>query len=88
LGSSLPLNVKTALENKPTTVNFHHYCMRPEVKNKNLILLYINKTYCIFLLIKNFSTDPVLSTFYKMLTISSDLEGKTFVSIIESKYDL
>ena len=88
LGPSLPVSVKNALENEPTTPNFHDFCMRPEVKNKNLILFYIKQTDCIFLLIKNFSTDPVLSTFYKMLTISSDLEGKTFVSIIESKYDL
>jgi len=34
---------------------------------------------------QNFTADPVLSTFYKMLTISPDLEGKTFVSTIESR---
>jgi hypothetical protein len=31
LGSSLPSNVKNALENKPTTANCHDFCMRPEV---------------------------------------------------------
>jgi gamma-glutamyl hydrolase len=63
LGSSLPSNVKNALEIKPTTANFHNFCMRPE----------------------NFSADPVLSKFYKMLTISPDLDNKTFVSTIESR---
>ncbi|CAF5166664.1 unnamed protein product [Rotaria sp. Silwood1] len=66
LGTSLPINVKYALENEPTTANYHNFCMRP----------------------KNFSADPILSTFYKMLTISPDLEGQTFVSTIESKYYL
>ncbi|CAF1181881.1 unnamed protein product [Rotaria sordida] len=63
LGTSLPLNVKYALENEPTTSNYHNFCMRPE----------------------NFSADPILSTFYKMLTISPDLERRTFVSTIESR---
>ncbi|CAF3504123.1 unnamed protein product [Rotaria socialis] len=63
LGSSLPLNIKNALQNDSTTANYHNFCMRPT----------------------NFSADPILSTFYKMLTISSDLEGKTFVSTIESR---
>jgi len=34
---------------------------------------------------ENFTADPVLSTFYKMLTISPDLAGRTFVSTIESR---
>ncbi|CAF1297300.1 unnamed protein product [Rotaria sp. Silwood1] len=34
---------------------------------------------------ENFSADPILSTFYKMLTISPDLERRTFVSTIESR---
>ncbi|CAF4650946.1 unnamed protein product, partial [Rotaria sp. Silwood2] len=63
LGPSLPSNIKYALENEPTTSNYHHFCMRPE----------------------NFSADPILSTFYKMLTISPDLERRTFVSTIESR---
>jgi len=54
LGSLLPLTIRNALENEPTTANYHEFCMRPE----------------------NFTADPVLSTFYKMLTISTDLEGK------------
>ncbi|CAF4714243.1 unnamed protein product, partial [Rotaria sp. Silwood2] len=32
---------------------------------------------------ENFSADPILSMFYNMLTISPDLEGRTFVSTIE-----
>ncbi|CAF1668513.1 unnamed protein product [Rotaria magnacalcarata] len=63
LGSSLPLNIKNALQNDSTTANYHNFCMRPT----------------------NFSADPMLSTFYKMLSISPDLEGKTFVSTIESR---
>ncbi|UJR33393.1 hypothetical protein I4U23_020840 [Adineta vaga] len=63
LGSSLPSNVKDSLLNKPTTSNYHDFCMRPE----------------------NFTADPVLSNFYKMLTISYDLENRTFVSTIESR---
>ncbi|CAF1231256.1 unnamed protein product [Rotaria sp. Silwood1] len=63
LEGSLPLNIKYALENEPTTANFHNFCMRPE----------------------NFTADPILPTFYKMLTISPDLEGRTFVSTIESR---
>ncbi|CAF3252353.1 unnamed protein product, partial [Rotaria sp. Silwood2] len=66
LGRSLPINIRNALQNEPTTANFHVFCMRPE----------------------NFSADPILSTFYKMLTVSPDLEGRTFVSTIESKYYL
>ncbi|CAF1260667.1 unnamed protein product [Adineta steineri] len=34
---------------------------------------------------ENFTNDPVLSTFYKMLTISPDLEDRTFVSTMESR---
>lgn len=33
LGSSLPLELKNALENEPITANFHDLCMRPEVKH-------------------------------------------------------
>ncbi len=36
---------------------------------------------------KNFTSDPVLSTFYRMLTTTPDLEGKRFVSTIESMYE-
>jgi len=63
LGSSLPSNIKNAVENEPTTSNYHHFCMRPQ----------------------NFTTDPVLSSFYKMLTTSMDLDGKPFISTIESR---
>lgn len=63
LGSTLPSNIKSALENEPTTSNYHNWCMRPE----------------------NFTADPVISTFYKMLTTSVDLAGRTFVSTIESR---
>jgi len=31
LGTSLPVSVKNALENEPTTSNYHNFCMRPEV---------------------------------------------------------
>ena len=34
LGSSLPSNIRNALEKEPTTVNLHHFCMRPEVSNR------------------------------------------------------
>jgi len=34
---------------------------------------------------ENFTGDPVLSTFYRMLTISTDLDDKKFVSTIESR---
>ncbi|CAF4862084.1 unnamed protein product [Rotaria sp. Silwood1] len=34
---------------------------------------------------ENFSADPILSTFYKMLTVSPDTEGQAFVSTIESR---
>jgi gamma-glutamyl hydrolase len=63
LGTSLPVSVKNALENEPTTSNYHNFCMRPE----------------------NFTADPVISTFYKMLTTSPDLAGRRFVSTIESR---
>lgn len=38
--------------------------------------------------LQKFTADPVLLNFYKMLTISADLEGKMFVSGIESKRTL
>ncbi|CAF0762035.1 unnamed protein product [Rotaria sordida] len=63
LGKSLPINIENALQNEPTTANFHDFCMRPE----------------------NFLADPILSTFYKALTVSPDLEGQAFVSTIESR---
>ena len=80
LGPSLPSNIRNALVNEPTTANFHNYCMRPQVNTFCCATLF-SSTVCL----KNFTSDPVLSTFYKMLTVSPDIEGKTFVSTIEGK---
>ena len=35
--------------------------------------------------LQKFTADPVLTTFYKLLTVSADLDNKIFVSAIESK---
>lgn len=84
LGPSLPKNIKNALENEATTANFHDFCMRPEVRHFFIVSscstddLFSTQS-------KNFSADPTLSTFYRMLTVSSDLEGQKFVSTVESK---